>query len=269
MPGTHIDPDTSPRIAIVVPTFNERQTLPLLVDALAIQAIPRTWVLVVDDNSPDGTGEVADRLARDPRNRVSVLHRERQDGLGRAYVAGMQHALEAGAQVIVQMDADLSHSPSDLAFLLDGLRGARADVVIGSRYISGGRVDTDWPRRRRWLSRAANRYVNAVLHLGTADATSGFRVWRAAALTAINLETIRSDGYAFQVEMTFRAAQAGWRMLEVPITFSERRHGQSKMTTRTIFESALAPWRLRSAAQTARNESLPGRLAVVRQDSGA
>jgi dolichol-phosphate mannosyltransferase len=240
--------DGPPRVAIVVPTFDERESLPLLVDAITMQKIPQLRIVVVDDNSPDGTGAEADRLARDPRNHLSVVHRRRRDGLGRAYVAGMQHALEGGADVIVQMDADLSHSPADLPVMLDALRSPRVGVVIGSRYVPGGTVDVDWPRRRRWLSRAANRYVNKILHLGVADATSGFRAWRGAALDMVGLETIRNHGYAFQVEMAFRAARAGWPIVELPITFTDRRHGRSKMTICTVVESAFAPWRLRFTA---------------------
>jgi dolichol-phosphate mannosyltransferase len=247
-----------PRIAVVIPTYNERACLPQVVAGIAALAIPRLNVLIVDDNSPDGTGVVADKLARDPSNRLSVLHRRCKDGLGRAYVDGIGHALEAGAQVVVQMDADLSHPPSSIPLMLRALHYRGTGVVIGSRYVYGGSVDADWPLRRRWLSRNANRYVNLVLRLGVHDVTSGFKAWRAETLADIDLPSIKSCGYAFQFETTFRAARSGWDLLEVPICFRERRAGHSKMGMDVLTESVLAPWQLRFSGRRATREPLVG-----------
>jgi dolichol-phosphate mannosyltransferase len=225
--------------------------LPRLVPAITALGVPRLKILVVDDNSPDGTGVVADRLARDPGNGLSVLHRRCKDGLGRAYVDGISRALEAGAQVVVQMDADLSHPPSSIPLMLRALHYRGTGVVIGSRYVYGGSVDAGWPLRRRWLSRNANRYVNTVLGLRVHDVTSGFKAWRAETLRDIDLPSIRTSGYAFQFETNFRAARSGWELLEVPICFKDRSAGHSKMGTSVLTEAMRAPWQLRFGASHA------------------
>lgn len=198
-------------------------------------------VLVVDDNSPDGTGAIADGLARQHPGRVSVLHRTANRGFGRSYVDGIRHAIEEPIDVIAQMDADLSHDPGRLPALVEAT--AHADVVIGSRYVAGGGI-RNWSRRRRLLSRFANSYVRAVTGLKAGDCTSGYRCWRRAALAALPLDRFVSDGYSFLVEMLFIAAKQGRRIAEVPITYVERREGESKMSHGVILESAITPWRL-------------------------
>lgn len=230
------------RALVIVPTYNERENLAVLASELL--ALPDLRLMVVDDRSPDGTGTIADTLAAEHPGRVLVLHRSGTRGLGRSYVEGMQHAIaRTDAELICQMDADLSHLPSDLPRLLAA--GTGADLVIGSRYVHGGRV-VNWPRRRVLLSTFANRYVRALTGIDVRDITSGFRCWRRDALRGIPLDGLRSDGYAFQVEMTWHARRTGGRIVEVPITFVERRQGQSKLSGRVILESVLLPLRLAS-----------------------
>lgn len=227
------------RPLVIVPTYDERENLPLLAPALL--AIPDVRLLIVDDGSRDGTAQAADALAASHADRVAVIHRTGTRGLGRSYVDAMIAALGTDADVICQMDGDLSHLPSDLPRLLDASRDA--GLVVGSRYVPGGRV-VNWPARRLALSVFANRYVGAITRLGVRDATSGFRCWRRETLERIPLAAIHSDGYAFQVEMTWHARRAGSRIAEVPITFVERRRGRSKLSGRVIAESVLLPWRL-------------------------
>jgi dolichol-phosphate mannosyltransferase len=227
-----------------VPTYNERDNIPAL--AAALLRIPDLSLLVVDDGSPDGTGAEADRLARAAGGRITVLHRRGARGLGRSYVDGMRSALERGATHICQMDADFSHDPADVTRLIDAT-GA-ADLVIGSRYVRGGQL-RDWPWHRVALSSFANRYVRAITRMPIHDCTSGFRAWRADLLRRIPLERIRSDGYAFQVELAWEACTRQARIDEIPITFVERRLGQSKLSGGVIVESALLPWRLIAAGR--------------------
>jgi dolichol-phosphate mannosyltransferase len=198
-------------------------------------------VLVVDDGSPDGTGALADTLSRESQGRVSVLHRHGKRGLGLSYIEGMQWALLNGATHICQMDADFSHNPSDIPRLLAA--AAEADLVIGSRYVRGGRIE-NWAAHRMLLSAFANRYVRTITGLSTHDTTSGFRCWRREALERIPLDRISSDGYAMLVELVWEAVAAGCRVREVPITFVERRQGASKLSRRVMIESALLPWKL-------------------------
>jgi len=227
-------------ILVVVPTYNERENLPRMVDALL--RLDRINVLVVDDGSPDGTGADADRLAAASGGRLRVLHRTGQRGLGRSYIDGFQHALRMGATRICQMDADFSHDPNDVPRLLDATD--TADLAIGSRYVPGGQL-RNWPRHRLLLSTFANRYVRAITGVPVRDCTSGFRCWRAELLARLPLPDIVSEGYAFQVEMAWHASVAHARIVEVPITFVERVQGTSKLSGRVILESALLPWRLR------------------------
>ncbi|SDR91206.1 polyprenol monophosphomannose synthase [Microlunatus soli] len=236
---------TAPRVVVVSPTFNERDNLPILARQLADLKIPNLQLLVVDDNSPDGTGEVADELAATSGDRVAVLHRTEKDGLGRAYVAGISRALADGADVVLQMDADLSHPTEVIPEMLQILaRQPDVGVVLGSRYVAGGSAAGEWAWYRRLLSAFANVYVNTILRLHVKDATAGFKAWRAATLRRIDVETIRSNGYAFQVEMNYRTVRNGIRIAETPIHFEERAEGQSKMTLSVQLESALMPWRL-------------------------
>jgi dolichol-phosphate mannosyltransferase len=240
-------------LLVVLPTYNERPNLDLVV--AAILAHPFTRVLVVDDASPDGTGALADTLAGHYAGRLEVLHRTGPRGLGRAYIDGLKRALASQADAIGQMDADLSHDPKYLPDLLAAL--AEADLVIGSRYLHGVSV-VNWPLRRIVLSTFANRYIRAITGLSPHDCTSGFRVWRREALATLAIETARTSGYAFLTEMLFTAGRAGCRMTEVPIVFVERREGSSKVSSRVLLESLLTPWRLilrfgRLSAQTGRS----------------
>ncbi|WP_155374550.1 polyprenol monophosphomannose synthase [Catellatospora vulcania] len=235
---------TAPKITVVVPTYNERDNLPKLVDLLAALPVANLHVLVVDDNSPDGTGEVADKLAVDGPVPVGVLHRTAKDGLGRAYVAGMTQALDEGADIVIQMDADLSHPTTAIPAMLQTLAETDAAVVLGSRYVAGGAVASDWPWHRKALSAWANFYVNTILRLRVKDATAGYKAWRAATLRAIDVASVQSNGYAFQVEMNHRVVRRGLRIAEVPIKFEEREEGVSKMSLGVQIESALVPWKL-------------------------
>lgn len=234
----------SEKVVVVVPTYNERESLPLLVEQLQALDLPQLHVLVVDDNSPDGTGELADRLAADSAGMLAVLHRKEKDGLGRAYVAGMTRALAEDAAIVIQMDADLSHPVSVVPTMVEMLRSTDAGVVIGSRYVPGGSTASEWPWHRKALSSFANHYVNAILRLHVKDATAGFKAWRASALGAIDVNSILSNGYSFQVEMNYRAVKQKLKIVEVPIHFEERVEGASKMTLKVQLESALTPWKL-------------------------
>src|SRR5919106_1380983 len=225
----------TPSVWVVVPTYDEADTIEPLVEAVPAALPSPRRVLVVDDSSPDGTGELADRLAR-RHDDIAVLHRAEKRGLGPAYVAGFGAALDGGADLVVQIDADFSHDPADLTALIAAAR--HADLVVGSRYVAGGRV-TDWGPGRRAISRWGSRYARAVLGMRVHDMTSGFKCWRRAALEGIDLESVRSQGYAFQVEMTYRAHSAGFTVVEVPITFRDRRVGESKMTGSIVAEAAL------------------------------
>jgi dolichol-phosphate mannosyltransferase len=220
------------RVLIVMPTYNERQNLEIMVSRVR-ESVPDADLLVVDDNSPDGTGDLADKLAEKDAH-VQVMHRTEKAGLGRAYVAGFTWALERGYDLIVEMDADGSHRPEDLPRLL--ATSAGADAVIGSRYVPGGTV-VNWPKSREFLSKGANIYNRIMLGVKVKDATGGFRVYRAATLRKIDLNGIESAGYCFQIDMTLRVLQAGMTITEVPITFVERERGASKMSRTVILEA--------------------------------
>ena len=227
------------RPLVIVPTYDERANLPLLLEQLL--ALPGLRVLIVDDASPDGTGQVADQYAAANRARIQVLHRTGRRGLGLSYIDGMYVALRTDATHICQMDADLSHNPADIPRLLDAAQ--QADFVIGSRYVPGGRIE-NWPLHRRMLSAFANHYIRAITRLTIRDCTSGFRCWHREALEQLPLASIRSDGYAFIVELAWEASRVGLRCAEVPITFVERRECASKLSGMVIVESAIVPWRL-------------------------
>jgi dolichol-phosphate mannosyltransferase len=235
---------------VIVPTYNERGNLPTLVEGLMAHANVR--VMVVDDQSPDGTGAVADELALKYPGRLEVMHRTGRRGLGRSYIDGIKKALEQPVDVLCQMDADLSHDPRHLPDLIAA--ASHADVVIGSRYVPGGAI-VNWPLRRRLLSRFANIYIRGVTRLSARDCTSGYRCWRRSALAALPLDRFISDGYSFLVEMLFVAARRGSRIAEVPITFVERRIGESKVSRAVLIESAVTPWRLIGNPTTGRKSS--------------
>jgi dolichol-phosphate mannosyltransferase len=219
---------------LVLPTYNEADNLEPLVTAALTHLPAGARVLVVDDRSPDGTGEIADRLAAG-EERIEVLHRPRKEGLGPAYLAGFRRALEAGVGYVLEMDADYSHDPADLPRLLSAVEDA--DLVIGSRYVDGGGVE-NWSPVRRAISRGGSTYARRVLGLPVQDLTGGFKCFRRQVLEAIPLELVSSRGYAFQVEMTYRAAKAGFKIVEVPICFRERRAGASKMSGGIVAEAA-------------------------------
>lgn len=219
---------------VVIPTYDEAETIEPIVRAV-LEVLPaERGVLVVDDASPDGTGEIADRLAVE-LSEVEVLHRPEKRGIGPAYLAGFRRVLAAGAGRVVQMDADFSHDPSDVPRLIGAT--SEADLAIGSRYVPGGRI-LDWGPRRKAISRWGSAYARTVLGLEVRDMTSGFKCWRRRALEGIELDAVRSQGYAFQVEMTYRAVRAGFAVVEVPITFRDRRVGESKMTGSIVTEAA-------------------------------
>ena len=224
---------------VLIPTYNERENLPVLVESVLTSTTAS--VMVIDDGSPDGTGQVADELARLHPGRVHVMHRTGRRGLGRSYVDGMQAALAMDVEVVCQMDADLSHDPKYLPDLFAAM--TRADVAIGSRYLQGVSV-VNWPLRRILLSSFANAYVRSVTGMAVRDCTAGFRCWRREALARVPLETIASDGYSFQVETLFFALARGCSVVEVPIIFIERRQGSSKMSVRVLMESMTTSWRL-------------------------
>jgi dolichol-phosphate mannosyltransferase len=248
---------------VILPTYDERENLPIVVSrtltALAACEPPvAPTILVVDDASPDGTGELADELARTCQE-VRVLHRERKEGLGAAYLAGFDVALAHGADLVVEMDADLSHDPADLPRLIDAARHG-ADVVLGSRYVDGGAVE-GWSWHRQLLSRAGGRYAAAVLGLQVSDLTGGFKCFRAGVLRHLDRERVRSRGYAFQIELTYQAAKAGLEIAEVPIVFRERSHGRSKMSPAIALE---ALWRvplMRLGTPAAGTTRIPGPVA--------
>ena len=219
----------------MIPTYNEAANVEAIVAAVRANLPDGGRILIVDDSSPDGTGELADRLAAEAED-VEVLHRITKQGLGPAYVAGFELALAGGAAVIAQMDADLSHDPADLPRLLGALD--HADLVLGSRYVAGGGV-AEWGPVRRLISRGGSAYARALLGVGINDLTGGFKAFRRPVLEAIQLETIPSLGYSFQVETTYRALRAGFRVVEIPIMFRDRRVGESKMSGAIVIEAAL------------------------------
>jgi dolichol-phosphate mannosyltransferase len=224
---------------VLVPTYNERENLPVLVEGVLAHA--GTRILVLDDGSPDGTGQIADELARANPGRLDVMHRTGVRGLGRSYLDGFRAALGSEADLVCQMDADLSHDPKFLPSIVAATE--RADLVIGSRYIPGGRVE-NWPIHRVMLSGFANTYIRTVTGLKVRDCTSGYRCWRREALARLPLDNIRSDGYSFLVEVAFQAAAAGLTIAESPIVFVERRQGASKLSSGVLVESLKTPWRL-------------------------
>lgn len=230
-------------VTVVIPTYNEADNLPRLVEALFALPAEDLSILVVDDQSPDGTGAVAERLAAGSAGRLAVLHRQGERGFGKSYLEGFRAALAGGAQAVVQMDADLSHPPGLLPELLAALKDC--DIAVGSRYIPGGGVDQAWPGWRKGLSHFGNFYARSLLGLTVQDVTGGFRAWRASVLAELPLERVRSNGYAFQVEMIYLASRLGYTCREIPFYFPDRQFGQSKMSFRVQREAALRVWQMR------------------------
>lgn len=249
------------RITVITPTYNESENLPKLVEALLALPLDIS-VLVVDDNSPDGTGRIADELAQRHPDRVSVMHRQGKLGLGTAYVQGFRKAFAMGAEAVAQMDADFSHDPARLVDMAAALE--TNDVVIGARYVPGGSVDERWPIWRKGLSAWGNFYARSVLGFPLRDVTTGYRLWRREALESMDLESIRSGGYVFLVEMAYLAYCLEYRFGHVPIHFQDRRFGTSKMSFKIQLEAALRVWQVRwahralkSAGRSARSSSFP------------
>jgi dolichol-phosphate mannosyltransferase len=240
-----------PSVVVVVPTYNERPNIEALILGV-LELDPRYRVVVVDDGSPDGTGALADALAAVHPGRVEVIHRTAKGGLGPAYVAGFRRALKLAPDLIAQMDADLSHDPAVLPCLVAAIRDA--DLVVGSRYVPGGGT-TGWPLWRRLMSRMGGRYASAVLGAPVSDLTSGFKVWRPSILESIGIEGLRSDGYAFTIEATWRALRQGARVTEVPIVFADRVAGASKLSRRIVLEAALLVWKLRWEARSSKTNA--------------
>ncbi|HET8786595.1 MAG TPA: polyprenol monophosphomannose synthase [Candidatus Limnocylindrales bacterium] len=240
---------------VVLPTYDEADNVGPITAAILL-ALPEAHVLIVDDDSPDGTGRLADDLAARDR-RIRVRHRAAKQGLGRAYLDGFAIALEGGASVVVQMDADFSHDPGVLPRLIEPVIHGSADLVIGSRYTAGGGV-VDWGLGRRLISRGGSLFARTVLGLATHDLTGGFKAWRSTTLAAVPFDGVHAGGYVFQIEMTFRASRLGARIREIPITFRDRRVGQSKMSRRIVVEAIVVVVQLRL-------EDLRGRWRERRQ----
>jgi dolichol-phosphate mannosyltransferase len=251
-----MSPSNLGRVLVVIPTYNERENLPLIVAGVRTAA-PEVYILVADDNSPDGTGEVADGLAASDQS-VQVLHRANKAGLGAAYLEAFQWAKDKNFDVVVEMDADGSHSPTDLVKILAALTDS--DVVLGSRWVKGGRV-VNWPKSREMLSRGGNIYTRLWLGIPLKDATGGFRAYRMSALNKMDLAKVESQGYCFQVDMAWRAVRCGLRITEVPITFLEREIGESKMNQAIVKE---ALWRVTQWGLAKRSADLKRLLRLGR-----
>lgn len=232
------------RTLVVVPTYNERENLPRMVP-MVLASFPGVDILVVDDASPDGSGRLADELAEEWPGRLHVIHGEAKDGIGPAYLAGFRWALEAGYPLVAQMDADLSHPPERLGTMIEKAAGTDVSFVIGSRYVGGRVTVVNWPIGRLLISLFATAYARVITGLPASDATSGFTVFRREVLEAVDLDRIKAVGYAFQIELKLRAWRKGFRFSEVPIIFTERDHGESKMSGAIVREAAWTVWKLR------------------------
>ena len=231
------------KILVVIPTYNEAKNLPLLAAELWGLNIPHLSILIVDDNSPDGTGQIAEELTQPKPGTLNVLHRQNKEGLGRAYVAGFKWAIARDYDIIIQMDCDFSHSPSHIPTMLQQIK--QYDVVVGSRYIHGGEIDKRWEAGRYLLSWWANAiYTRLLLNLQVKDATAGFKCWRATTLRGINLDRIGSQGYSFQYEMAYITERLGYSLIEIPIYFEDRRIGASKLTIPIKLEAAIRIWQV-------------------------
>ena len=247
---------------MIVPTYNEAENLPLLVSALLSLDMKDLKILIVDDNSPDGTGQVADELAIKYSGRLSVLHRTGKMGLRTAYLDGFTKAIEDGAQAVGQMDADFSHDPSKLIEL--GTALDYADVAIGSRYVDGGSVDEDWPLWRKWLSAFGNYYARTILNMPLRDITTGYRLWRRETILGMPLDRIKANGYIFLVEMAYMAYSLQYRFAQIPIHFADRRYGKSKMSFRIQLEAAFRVWQVKNNYYDLRAHGIKARVQTVK-----
>ncbi len=243
------------KITIVIPTYNEAENLPKLAEKLFAVPLPELNLLIVDDNSPDGTGKLAEDLSVQYPGRIHVMHRSGKLGLGTAYIQGFERALTLGADAVAQMDADFSHPPEKLVEMAAAIENC--DLVIGSRYVPGGQLDERWPLWRKFLSGFGNFYARTILGMKIRDVTGGYRLWRRSALQRMPLERVRSNGYIFQVEMSYIASMLGFKVIEVPIYFADRMWGQSKMSLRIQLEAAYRTW------------TLPGRYTDLRRQRAA
>jgi dolichol-phosphate mannosyltransferase len=234
------------RLTVIIPTFNEAENITRMINSLmALQVPVDLSVMIVDDNSPDGTGRIADELAAQMSGKVSVIHRPGKMGLGTAYIDGFRKAMAEGADYVLQMDCDFSHDPKYIPAMIEQMQTCNCDIVIGSRYIKGGSVDETWGIGRKLLSWWANSiYVRLILHTHAKDATGGFRLWKRQVLEGMDLNQIRSNGYVFQVETIFVAEKLGYTNTEVPIYFADRKAGTSKMSFRIQFEAAMRVWQV-------------------------
>ena len=249
------------QLTVIIPTYNEAENLPKLVSALFARPLPDLKILVVDDNSPDGTGAVADELAGRHAGRISVIHRAGKLGLRTAYLDGFKKALADGASVVGQMDADFSHDPGRLPAMLAALE--KADYVLGSRYVAGGSVDERWPLWRKALSRFANFYARTILAFPLSEPTAGFRMWRRETLLGMPLDRIQANGYVFLVEMAYMAFCLGYRSAQVPIHFADRRWGKSKMSFKIQMEAAMRVWQVKWVLRDLRAKGEAGRTQLV------
>ncbi len=249
------------QLTVIVPTYNEAENLPKLVSALFALPTPGLKILIVDDNSPDGTGRLADELAEHHPDRISVIHRTGKLGLRTAYLDGFKQAIAQGAEAIGQMDADFSHDPNTLVEMIAALENA--DVVLGSRYISGGSVDRQWPLWRKWLSAFGNTYARTLLRFPLRDVTTGYRLWRREALQGMPLNRIHANGYVFLVEMAYMAFCLRYRFAQVPIYFADRRWGKSKMSFKIQIEAALRLWQVKWNYRDLRKKGETARVGLV------
>ena len=249
------------QLTVIIPTYNEAENLPKLVSALFALPISGLKLLIVDDNSPDGTGKVADELAERHPGRVSVIHRAGKLGLRTAYLDGFRKAIADGAEAVGQMDADFSHEPGKLVEMLAALE--KVDFVLGSRYVPGGSVDAGWPLWRKGLSRFANFYARTILNFPLSEPTAGYRMWRREALLGMPLERIQANGYVFLVEMAYMAFCLGYRFAQVPIYFADRKWGKSKMSLKIQVEAALRVWQVKWALRDLRAKGKAARVPVA------
>jgi dolichol-phosphate mannosyltransferase len=253
------------KTVVIIPTYNEANNLPVLAAELWALMVPELSILVVDDNSPDGTGETADELAKQGSGELHVIHQPVRSGLGPACLAGYRWALARDAEYVIQMDSDFSHSPQHILEMLQEIE--QADLVVGSRFVAGGRVDEGWSFGRYFLSWFANAvYTRIILNLKVKDATSGFKCWRASCLQRINFDAIKSNGYSFQFEMAYLAERLGFRIVEIPIYFEDRRIGRSKMKLPVKIEAIFRAWEIRLRYRNLRKTNAPSDAATNRNN---